>query len=109
MGTAAKKETPRQKMIGMMYLFYTALLALQVSNSVLERFIFIFEVITVFNNLLCLCPDLLGAFQDGLIIGPISTFFNGRGYFQYHFAIVYIIFLDLFFQTFFSENETSEY
>ena len=35
------KETPRQKMIGMMYLFYTALLALQVSNSVLERFIFI--------------------------------------------------------------------
>ena len=35
------RETPRQKMIGMMYLFYTALLALQVSNSVLERFIFI--------------------------------------------------------------------
>ncbi len=41
MGTGAKKETPRQKMIGMMYLFLTALLALQVSNSVLERFIFI--------------------------------------------------------------------
>ena len=41
MGTGARKETPRQKMIGMMYLFYTALLALQVSNSVLERFIFI--------------------------------------------------------------------
>jgi gliding motility-associated protein GldM len=35
------KETPRQKMIGMMYLFYTAMLALQVSNSVLERFVFI--------------------------------------------------------------------
>jgi gliding motility-associated protein GldM len=35
------KETPRQKMIGMMYLFYTALLALQVSNSVLEKFVFI--------------------------------------------------------------------
>ncbi|MBR9999943.1 MAG: gliding motility protein GldM [Cyclobacteriaceae bacterium] len=41
MSTGARKETPRQKMIGMMYLFYTALLALQVSNSVLERFIFI--------------------------------------------------------------------
>jgi gliding motility-associated protein GldM len=35
------RETPRQKMIGMMYLFYTAMLALQVSNSVLERFVFI--------------------------------------------------------------------
>lgn len=41
MGTGARKETPRQKMIGMMYLFYTAMLALQVSNSVLDRFIFI--------------------------------------------------------------------
>ena len=38
---AGGKETPRQKMIGMMYLFYTAMLALQVSNSVLERFVFI--------------------------------------------------------------------
>ena len=35
------KETPRAKMIGMMYLVLTALLALQVSNSVLEKFIFI--------------------------------------------------------------------
>ncbi len=35
------KESPRQKMIGMMYLFYTSLLALQVANSVLDRFVFI--------------------------------------------------------------------
>ena len=35
------KETPRQKMIGMMYLFYTALLALQVDTAVLEKFILI--------------------------------------------------------------------
>jgi gliding motility-associated protein GldM len=35
---AGKKETPRQKMIGMMYLVLTALLALQVSNAVLEKF-----------------------------------------------------------------------
>ena len=35
------KETPRQKMIGMMYLVLTAMLALQVSNTVLQKFIFI--------------------------------------------------------------------
>ncbi|WP_020526132.1 gliding motility protein GldM [Flexithrix dorotheae] len=35
------KESPRQKMIGMMYLVLTALLALQVSNTVLQKFIFI--------------------------------------------------------------------
>ena len=38
---AGAKETPRQKMIGMMYLVLLALLALQVSNTVLEKFIFI--------------------------------------------------------------------
>jgi hypothetical protein len=32
------KETPRQKMIGMMYLVLTALLALNVSTSVLDAF-----------------------------------------------------------------------
>lgn len=35
---AGGQETPRQKMIGMMYLVLTALLALQVSNAVLEKF-----------------------------------------------------------------------
>lgn len=35
---AGGKETPRQKMIGMMYMVLTALLALNVSNSVLEKF-----------------------------------------------------------------------
>ena len=38
---AGGKETPRQKMIGMMYLVLTALLALNVTKTVLERFIFI--------------------------------------------------------------------
>ncbi|HNP17334.1 MAG TPA: gliding motility protein GldM [Fulvivirga sp.] len=42
---AGGKETPRQKMIGMMYLVLTALLALQVSNSVLEKFVFIDEAL----------------------------------------------------------------
>jgi len=35
------KETPRQKMIGMMYLFYTALLALNVSADILNAFVLV--------------------------------------------------------------------
>lgn len=35
---AGGKETPRQKMIGMMYLVLTALLALQVGSAVLDKF-----------------------------------------------------------------------
>lgn len=38
---AGGKETPRQKMIGMMYLVLTALLALQVTSAILEKFILI--------------------------------------------------------------------
>jgi gliding motility-associated protein GldM len=38
---AGGKETPRQKMIGMMYLVLTALLALNVSTTVLDKFAFI--------------------------------------------------------------------
>jgi len=40
---AGGKETPRQKMIGMMYLVLTALLALNVSVTVLDKFAFINE------------------------------------------------------------------
>ncbi|MBX9853766.1 MAG: gliding motility protein GldM [Cytophagaceae bacterium] len=36
---AGGKETPRQKMIGMMYLVLTALLALQVSSAIIQKFI----------------------------------------------------------------------
>lgn len=43
---AGKNETPRQKMIGMMYLVLTALLALQVSSAVLEKFAIINETLT---------------------------------------------------------------
>jgi len=43
---AGGKETPRQKMIGMMYLVLTALLALQVSNAVLEKFAIIQETLS---------------------------------------------------------------
>ena len=40
---AGEKLSARQKMIGMMYLVLTALLALQVSSSVLEKFILIIK------------------------------------------------------------------
>ncbi|MDE0471902.1 MAG: gliding motility protein GldM [Ekhidna sp.] len=40
---AGRRETPRQKMIGMMYLVLTALLALNVSVTVLDKFAFINE------------------------------------------------------------------
>src|ERR1043165_4725756 len=36
---ASSKETPRQKMIGMMYLVLTALLALNVSKDILDAFV----------------------------------------------------------------------
>lgn len=42
---AGAKETPRQKMIGMMYLVLLAMLALQVSNAVLEKFAIINETL----------------------------------------------------------------
>lgn len=43
------KQSARDKMIGMMYLVLTALLALQVSNSVLEKFVMISETFEATN------------------------------------------------------------
>ena len=43
-------ESPRQKMVGMMYLVLTALLALNVSKSILEAFVAIEENIQVANE-----------------------------------------------------------
>jgi len=47
---AGGKETPRQKMVGMMYLVLTALLALNVSKSILDAFVAIEENIQVSNE-----------------------------------------------------------
>jgi gliding motility-associated protein GldM len=44
------KETPRQKMIGMMYLVLTALLALNVSKEILNAFVIIEDSINVTND-----------------------------------------------------------
>ena len=38
---AGGKETPRQKMIGMMYLVLTALLALNINSAILQKFVLI--------------------------------------------------------------------
>jgi gliding motility-associated protein GldM len=47
---AGGKETPRQKMIGMMYLVLTALLAMNVSKDVLNAFILINDSLVVTNQ-----------------------------------------------------------
>ena len=47
---AGYKETPRQKMIAMMYLVLTALLALNVSVEILEAFIVVNEGIESTNG-----------------------------------------------------------
>jgi len=46
---AGGKETPRQKMIGMMYLVLTALLALNVSTTIIDKFLFINESLVQAN------------------------------------------------------------
>ncbi|GAB4382550.1 MAG: gliding motility protein GldM [Salibacteraceae bacterium] len=47
---AGGKETPRQKMIGMMYLVLTALLAMNVSKDILDAFVIINEGIETTNK-----------------------------------------------------------
>ncbi len=44
------KETPRQKMIGMMYLVLTALLALNVSKDILNAFVIVNNGLQVTNE-----------------------------------------------------------
>lgn len=46
---AGGKETPRQRMIGMMYLVLTALLALQIKDTVLEKFTLMEEGLEISN------------------------------------------------------------
>ncbi|OFY44061.1 MAG: hypothetical protein A2X18_08040 [Bacteroidetes bacterium GWF2_40_14] len=47
---ASKKETPRQKMIGMMYLVLTALLALNVSKDILNAFSVVNDSVLLTNE-----------------------------------------------------------
>ena len=54
---AHKKETPRQKMIGMMYLVLMALLALNVSKEVVAAFVTINDKIDASNEIISLKSD----------------------------------------------------
>jgi gliding motility-associated protein GldM len=54
---AGGKETPRQKMIGMMYLVLTALLALQVNSAILLKFKFIDDSLTDVNGKTAVAAD----------------------------------------------------
>jgi gliding motility-associated protein GldM len=59
---AGAKETPRQKMIGMMYLVLTALLALQVNSAILLKFKFIDDSLLGVN-------DKTASANDGTVKG----------------------------------------
>ena len=54
---AGGKETPRQKMIGMMYLVLTALLALQVNSAILLKFKFIDDSLVGVNDKTSVAAD----------------------------------------------------
>jgi gliding motility-associated protein GldM len=88
---AGFKETPRQKMIGMMYLVLTAMLALNVSKEILEAFKVVNESIvttnenftnklnglyTEFEKQYHLNPEKVGPYwEDAIKVQEISTAF----------------------------------
>lgn len=71
---ASNKETPRQKMIGMMYLVLTALLALNVSDQVLKGFITVDEGIEKSNLIIALNNQQIeGAFKEYVDAGNVEA------------------------------------
>ncbi len=68
------KETPRQKMIGMMYLVLTALLALNVSKDVLDAFILVDEGLTkTTTNFFAKNQSLYGSFDEAYQLNPVKV------------------------------------
>jgi gliding motility-associated protein GldM len=68
------KETPRQKMIGMMYLVLTALLALNVSTSVLDAFKIIDEGLEkTGTTMISKNNDIYGEFEQAYQLNPNKT------------------------------------
>lgn len=64
---AGGKESPRQKMINMMYLVLTAMLALQVSNSILQKFLTIDKSLIAANSQANTSNSrLIGAMQEAV-------------------------------------------
>ncbi len=56
---ASAKETPRQKLIGIMYLILLALLALQVSSAIMEKFKYLDDSISLSNTKMNINSDKL--------------------------------------------------
>lgn len=76
---AGYKETPRQKMIAMMYLVLTALLALNVSKEMLDAFIVVNESVEkTKENFSDKIDDVLSEFQKQHSINPtkVEDFWN---------------------------------
>jgi len=68
------KETPRQKMIGMMYLVLTALLALNVSKDVLDAFILVDDGLTkTTTNFFAKNQSLYGSFDEAYQLNPVKV------------------------------------
>jgi gliding motility-associated protein GldM len=74
MGTKNCPETPRQKMINMMYLVLTALLALNVASEVLESFRIVDASLTqTINNVNRKNDQIYGAFDAAYIQNPTKV------------------------------------
>lgn len=68
---AGTKETPRQKLIGLMYLVLTALLALNVSKDVLNAFVVMNENIELSNEIFeKKINDIYVSFESNYILNP---------------------------------------
>jgi len=68
------KETPRQKMIGMMYLFLTAMLALNVSKDVLQAFTLVNNGLTQTNINFSKKNDVVYTeFNKAFVLNPDKT------------------------------------
>ncbi len=68
------KETPRQKMIGMMYLVLTAMLALNVSKEVLNAFILVDEgLVTTTENFAAKNASLYNNFAQAYELNPTKV------------------------------------
>ena len=71
---SGQNETPRQKMIGMMYLVYTALLALNVSTDVLKSFLVVNnameETIVNIGKKVTSAYDMM---QNAYVVNPAKT------------------------------------
>lgn len=79
MGATNCPETPRQRMIGMMYLVLTALLALNVSKEILDSFLIVNESLIVTNeNFAKKVDGMYGQFKQQLAINEnkVKPFFD---------------------------------